>query len=252
MNGVWAVLLLALMPGTGNFLGGMIAEFGKSSPRLLNWALHGAAGVVIAIVAVELIPEALGNLPGWLLAAAFAAGGFTYMLLEWLLSRVQKDRAAGGRTGMWMIYAAVAVDLTSDGLMLGTGSAVSTSLAIVLAAGQMLADLPEGFAVIANFRSKGVPRKTRILLAASYFFYVIGAALLSYMFLRNAGEAVKFSALVFVGGVLTVAAVEDMLEEAHAAREDNRRSVAAFIVGFALFTLASAGLESVIGGSNSR
>ncbi len=250
----WYVLLLSLLPGAGNFIGGMAAEFWKTSPRLLNWALHAAAGIVIAIVAVELIPEALGKLAGWWIAAAFAAGGVAYVLLGSLTKLLQTRTSKDGedRTTMWMIYIAVAVDLTSDGLMIGTGSAVSPALALVLAAGQVLADVPEGYATVANFRDKNVPRRQRILLSGSFFIYVVGAAVLAYFLLREAPEAVKMAALTFVSGLLTVAAVEDMLEEAHDAREDNRRSILAFVGGFALFTLLSAGLETVIGGSGSR
>lgn len=61
---IWAVLLLALLPGLGNFAGGMLAEFGGASPRMLNFSLHAASGIVIGIVAVELIPEALGGSRG--------------------------------------------------------------------------------------------------------------------------------------------------------------------------------------------
>lgn len=252
MTGVWLVLLLALLPGAGNFAGGMVAELRKPSERWLNWAPHGAAGIVIAIVAVELIPEALGVLAGWWIAAAFAAGGLAYVLIESLLKRRKdSDEGGNGRTGMWMIYVAVAVDLTSDGLMLGTGSAVSSSLGIVLAAGQVLADFPEGYAAVANMRANDVPRKRRILLSASFFLYVIVAALLSYFLLRDAAESIQMVGLVFVAGLLTVAAVEDMLEEAHEAREDNRRSIVAFVLGFALFTLVSAGLGAVVSGSTS-
>ncbi|MDO9501447.1 ZIP family metal transporter [Falsiroseomonas sp.] len=248
MDGIWYVLLLSLLPGAGNFAGGMAAEFLTTSPRLLNLALHAAAGIVIAIVSVELIPEALGVLPAWWLAAAFAAGGGAYLLTETLVERLQGGGGEGGRTGMWMIYVAVAVDLTSDGLMLGTGAAVSSGLGLVLAAGQVLADLPEGYATVANFRNKGVPRRRRILLSASFFLFATSAALLSYLLLKGASDEVRMAALAFVAGLLTVAAVEDMLEEAHEAREDNRLSILAFVGGFALFTLVSAGLKSVAGG----
>lgn len=250
MSGLWLVLLLSLLPGTGNFVGGLIAEFGPSSPRLLNLALHAAAGIVLAIVAIELMPEAVEVLTGWWLAAAFAAGGLSYLLIEGTLERWlgggEAEDQGGGRTGMWMIYAAVAVDLSSDGLMLGTGSAVSPSLGIVLALGQVLADLPEGYAVIANFRDKGVPRRRRILLSASFILFSVGAALLAFLLLREAPEAWKMGALTFVAGLLAVSAVEEMLEEAHEAREDNRASVLAFVGGFALFTLVSAGLETLL------
>lgn len=148
---------------------------------------------------------------------------------------------------MWMIYAAVAVDLTSDGLMLGAGSAVSPSLGLVLAAGQVLADVPEGYATVANFRDKGVPRRRRLLFAGSFFIYVIGAALIMHLLLRDAPMGLQMAALVFVAGLLTVAAVEDMLEEAHSAHEDNRRSVLAFVGGFTLFTLVSTGLGELVG-----
>ncbi|PWS35892.1 hypothetical protein DFH01_20205 [Falsiroseomonas bella] len=71
-----------------------------------------------------------------------------HLLAETLVERIQGGGGEGGRTGIWMIYVAVAVDLTSDGLMLGTGAAVSAGLGLVLAAGQVLADLPEGYAAV--------------------------------------------------------------------------------------------------------
>src|SRR3546814_9973630 len=94
------------------------------------------------------------------------------------------------------------------------------------------------------------PRSTRTDTLFPYTTLVrSGSAVLSYVLLRNAPDALKMAALVFVAGLLTVAAVEDMLEEAHEAREDDRSSTLAFVGGFALFTLLSAGLETVTGGS---
>ena len=245
---IWTVLLLALLPGLGNFAGGMLAEFRGASPRLLNLALHAASGIVIGIVAVELLPAALEGLAGWWIALAVAAGGIAYVLIEAGVERLQRGKGGGAdRTSMWMIYVAVAVDLSSDGLMLGSGAAVSFAFGVTLAAGQVLADLPEGFATVANLRENGVPRKRRIMLSASFILYCVGAALLAYLLLRGAPDAAKLAALAFAAGLLSVAAVEDMLEEAHGAREDTRGSVLAFIGGFALFVLVSAGLETVLG-----
>lgn len=145
-----------------------------------------------------------------------------------------------------MIYVAVAVDLASDGLMLGSGAAVSFGLAIALAAGQVLADVPEGYASVANFRKNGITRRNRILLSASFILFSCGAAVLSYLLLRDAGQGPKMAVLAFVAGLLTVAAVEDMLEEAHDAQRDRRSSIVAFVAGFVLFTLVSAGLETLL------
>ncbi|MEO1103621.1 MAG: peptidoglycan-binding protein [Pseudomonadota bacterium] len=243
------VLALALLPGAGNFIGGAIAEVVETSPERLNQALHAAAGIVLAIVAVELLPDAYEALSGWWIALAFALGGITFVALEALVSGVSRTAGgvgSGARTSALMIYFAFALDLAADGLMIGSGSAVSLSLAVALAAGLVAADLPAGYATIANLKAQNTPRRQRLMIALSFFVYVVGAALLSFYLLSGASDGLKAGALVFVAGLLTVAAVEDMMEAAHDASEDNKVSVLAFVGGFALFTAVSAGLASAL------
>ena len=238
------VLSLALLPAFGNFLGGVIAELFDVSQRNLNRALHTAAGIVIAIVAVELMPEALKATSAWVIALSFSLGGVIYVVIQAIIDHLLEQKTGSpGRTGMWMVYVAVAVDLFSDGLMIGVGSSVSSSLALVLALGQVLADVPEGFATIANFKDKGVPRVKRLLLSASFAAPVLFSAILGFFLLRGQGATLKMGCLVFTAGLLTVGAIEDMISEAHEAAEDRGSSVLAFTGGFVLFTLVSAYLN---------
>ena len=235
------VVGLALLPALGNFAGGVAADFLRPSQRVLNWALHAAAGIILAVVAVEVMPKALEGAAAWLLALAFLAGGGLYLLVESGVERWQEGKEEAAGAAAWMVYVAVAADLVGDGLLIGAGSAVSGQLALTLALGQVMADVPEGFAVLATFREKGVARGKRLLLSASFVVPVVGAALVAYFGLRNQGEAVKMAALVFVAGLYTLAAVEDMLEEAHESAEDTRRSALSFLLGFALFLVVSEG-----------
>lgn len=246
VNDIWTVLGLALLPALGNFAGGLLAERFPVSQRQLNLALHAAAGVVLAVVAVELMPEALAAISGWTVALAFGLGGLAYVAIESLVDRLQggDQRQGGASLGMWMIFVAVSVDLFSDGLMIGTGSSVSTALALTLALGQVMADVPEGYATIANMKDKGIPRSRRLLLSASFALPVLIAAALAYYLLRDQADIWKMGMLALTAGLLTVAAVEDMLSEAHESAEDHRSSVLAFVGGFVLFTLVSAGLGS--------
>lgn len=177
------VLLLAMLPGVGNVIGGILAETVQVTEIWLNPALHAAAGVVMAVVAVEIFPEALGVASGWTLGVAFATGGLLYLLVEAAVER----RTSGQRSRMWMIYLAVATDLFSDGLMLGAGTAVSPGLGLVIAAGQLLADLPEGFASIATFQANDVPRRRRLLLSLSF----LAPVLISSLALSVAGSLVR-------------------------------------------------------------
>lgn len=235
------VVALAMLPAMGNFAGGVLAEVLQPSPTMLNRALHAAAGVILAVIAVEVMPAALQGAPAWLLALAFMAGGCAYLLIETGVAHWTAKRASNTGSGAWMVYIAVAADLLGDGLLIGASATVSSALALVLALGQVLADVPEGFAVIANFREKGLRKRKRLLLAASFALPVVGAAILAYFLLRGQSETLQLSCLVFVGGIYTLAAVEDMIGEAHEASDDTRWSAVSFLVGFALFLLISGG-----------
>lgn len=222
MNSIWMVLGLALLPAAGNFAGGLLAEFLKTDKQRLNKALHAAAGIVIAIVAVELIPEALEKISAWWVALAFGLGGLAYVGIGTVVDKLQGASEQGGSSsakGMWMIYITVSIDLASDGLMIGTGSAVSSTMALALALGQVLADIPEGYATIANMKEKGVPRARRILLSASFAIPVLMMASLAYFFLRDQSDLWTMGALAFTAGLLALAAVEDMVSEAHESAE---------------------------------
>jgi ZIP family zinc transporter len=243
MDSIWFVVGLALLPALGNFSGGLLAEFTATPQSRLNKALHAAAGIVIAVIAIELMPEALSKVSGWTVGIAFGLGGIAYLGVEAVVQKLQKAQgsAGGGNLGMWMIYVAVAIDLFSDGLLIGTGSAVSTSMAIVLALGQVLADVPEGYATIANMKGKGISRGKRFMLSTSFAIPVLTAAVIAYYLLRNQSDVFKMAGLAFTAGLLAVAAVEDMISEAHESEEDTRWSIVAFTGGFVLFTFVSAG-----------
>ncbi len=241
MSELATVVSLALLPAAGNFAGGMLAELWRPSKINLNRALHASAGIVLAIVAIELLPHALQSTSGWVVGTAFGLGGSAYLGLQTLALRAQPSGATD-LARMWVIYIAVAVDLFSDGLMIGVGASLGTGLALLLALGQMLADVPEGFATVANLRDKGVAQSRRMLLSLAFAVPALIAAVGAYFLLRNQSELVQVGALVFISGLLTVAAVEDMISEAHESAKDKRGSVLAMVLGFVLFTLISAGL----------
>ena len=254
MSELLQVLLLALLPAFGNFGGGLLAELVNTSRRTLWLALHLAAGIILGVIAIELAPRAFEGAPPWMAGLGFLGGGVFYIILDSVIERVAASRGGGAAeddtvragnstAGAWMIYVAVAVDLFSDGLLIGVGSSLSFSLALLLALGQVTADIPEGFATIANFKDKGVPRGKRLLLAASFVIPITIGALLSYFLLRDASEASQLTALAFTAGILLVAAVEEIIGEAHGAAGDTKGSTFAISAGFVLFALIASYLE---------
>ena len=233
------VMGLAMLPALANFLGGGLAEVFRVSARGLSLSLHLAAGIVLAVVGLELIPEALKATPPWVPLLAFVAGGGVFIGLDRAIHYVQ-GRFGGNedQAGAFGIFGGVSMDLFSDGVMIGTGTVINPALGLLLALGQMPADVPEGFAAVATMRKAGIPRKRRILLTAAFAIPILFGAALGFLALRQAPEIVTLSVLALTGGALSAVVVEEMVSEAH---EGDTSSLGPIFLtaGFALFAAIS-------------
>lgn len=239
ISGFVLILALAALPAAGNLLGSFVSELVEVSERTLSWVLHLAAGIVLAVVGLELMPEALRVSAPWVPILAFLAGGLAFILIERAIGFVRSRLGGEGSSGPLAIFAGVALDLFSDGVMIGTGTVLNPALGLLLALGQVPADLPEGFAAGATLRNAGVRRRTRLLMASSFTIPVLAGAALGYFALRSAPELLTVSVLALTGGVLISVVVEEMISEAHDG-ETSRLDPVFLTAGFALFALISA------------
>jgi ZIP family zinc transporter len=206
---------------------------------MLSLALHLAAGIVLAVVGLELMPEALGASPAWAPILAFVAGGAGFILLDRVLgllrARMNLRKEAGGPLA---IFSGVGLDLFSDGVMIGTAAVLDPALGFLLAVGQVPADLPEGFPAVASLRRAGLSRLRRLLLASDFVVPILVGATLGYVALRDAPEIVTLSILALTGGALATVVVEEMIPEAREG-ETSRLGAIFFTAGFAIFAAIS-------------
>ena len=230
---------LALLPAGGMLCGALAAEAWQLSSRAMGAVLHAAAGVAVAVVSVELMPRILQDILPWQLLAGFLLGAAASVGMAKGVGRAARGLELGGGTAAWKAYLPVAVDLLGDGLMVGIGTAVSGGLGLMLALSQVVANVPGGFAAVANLRDKGITRQVRLVAAASLFVPVLAGAGGGYWLLR--GEAVprQNAALAFVAGMLLLATIEDLVPEADQPRARRALTTAAFAAGFAFFALIS-------------
>ena len=214
------------------------------SERVLSLALHLAAGIVLAVVGLELMPEALHASPPWVPILAFVGGGAFFIGIERLIDLI-KGRLRGGEeaSGPLAIFSGVSLDLFSDGVMIGTATVLNPGLGLLLALGQVPADVPEGFAAVATLRRAGIRRRTRVLMALSFTIPILLGATIGFFALREAPEILTLSVLALTGGALTSVVVEEMVTEAHEG-ETSHLDPIALTAGFALFALISVYLST--------
>lgn len=241
MSDLLSVLLIALLPAAGTAAGAFAAEWKQPSEAITGAALHSAAGIAAAVVAVELMPRAIEAAEQWVLAIGFMGGAIASILLgrsaKWLQGRFG---ASHQRAGLWAAYAAIATDLLIDGLTTGAGSAVSSSLGLLLGASQVLANIPGGFAVTANFRRAQVKRSKRLIAASLYPITPLIGGAVGFLALRDAGDPATGIAMSFFAGLLLLATIEQIVPEADKAGAPLRMSSPAFAGGFVALMLMSA------------
>ncbi|KUO56396.1 MAG: hypothetical protein APF80_13685 [Alphaproteobacteria bacterium BRH_c36] len=234
------VLGYSLLPVAGNLIGSAMAEGVRTPGWVRGASLHAAAGIAIALVAMDLVPRALGALETWALVVAFICGAVASVLIARGIKWLQGSRSD---VGAWMVYAAVGADLVSDGLMTGAGSAVGSSLGFLLAASQSVANIPGGFAAAASLRENNIPRMQRIAVSVGMVVPVSVSAMLGLWLLGDADVFYQKSALMVIVGVLLLATVEDVIPEGDAPEPKRWISSTAFAAGFVIFALLSAGMR---------
>ena len=239
MPGFADVVLLSALPAAGNIAGALIAEFVRTTQRAVSLALHTATGVVLAVVGVELIPRTLETGSEWVMIACFLTGGIAFIALDAAADLVSRRFGRSGETGPVMVWLATSVDLFTDGLLIGTGSAVATSLGLLLALGQVPADIPEGFATTAVLKRRGVPRTRRVLIAASFALPILAGSAVGWFLVRDRSEIWANGLLAIGAGILLTVTVEELVPQSHKAG-DSRLATVFFLAGFVSFTILSA------------
>lgn len=240
-SGLLAVLGLALLPSLGNLLGVALAEWRKPPEWLVGGALHAAAGIATAVAAIELIPRSQERIETWVLVAALVVGAICSAGIA-KATRAIRDRmgSASGRATTWSAFAAVGVDLFTDGLMTGGGGAVAQKLGLLLALSQIVGNLPGGFAIAANFRSARIPRGKRLRALAFYPFLPVIGAVVGYTVLTGAGGWLTGFVLALFAGLLLTATIEEIVPEADQPKAKRRISSPSFALGFGALLLTSA------------
>jgi ZIP family zinc transporter len=238
MTDILVVLALAVLPALGNLAGTLLAEMVLPPRWVVGAALHGAAGIAIALITFDLMPLIIDTVPLWNIVAAFALGAAVSVGLAYAIRSIGQ-RSESGEFHAWMIYMAIGADLFSDGMMTGAGTAVNINLGLLIALAQLVANIPGGFASTANLRRRKVTRRIRVIASAFMFSAVIASTMLGFLLLRDNTQEVQNTVIAAIVGLLLLATVEDIIPEGDAPRPSRWLSSLAFTTGFVGLAVAS-------------
>jgi zinc transporter, ZIP family len=223
------IFYIMIATGAG-VLGGVVACFWVPKLNARSAIQHFAAGVVIAAVASELIPEVerLGTAVGIL--SGFAAGGLTMIGIKWLVLRFERLEESRHELPVGLAVAA-AVDTLLDGAIISAGfftqRQLGPLLAIALAVELFFLTLSVGseFHKSRSQRWRGLATTTGIALL------LLVGALGAHVLMKGASEGTVAVVLAFGAAALIYLVAEELLVEAIEA-EESLFSTAMLFLGF--------------------
>ena len=234
----WIVLGFAFINFLGNFLGAVLGDHLKTSDKINALALHWAAGMVLSVVSVQIMPKVISGKLVWPIALSLLAGGMVAIGAHKALEAFQrKENKKNGGKRDYRVFFAVIADLLGDGLTIGASSSVSADFAILVVVGLVIGGFPEGFVNMSIFKEQGFSKKNRYLMAVSLILPVVLGGLGAYWVAKDASQTVKFSLLAFTVGLYLRAAVEDMIKKAHTKGGETGWQQFFFILGFVAYLI---------------
>jgi len=210
--------LIMLIPALVALGGGVLAAFWTPSHHTRSLIQHFAAGVVLAALAVELLPEIeREHAPSLVLIACFALGSlFMYGLKLWTIKLEQGAISSGIGQGMGTgLLLATFIDVATDGFIIGAGFAAGGQTGSILALGLSVELLFLGLALTSN-ATAGL---RIVAISGALGLTVLVFAVLGSAILTGASHAAIGGTLAFSAAALLYLVTEDLLIEAHEVEE---------------------------------
>ncbi len=231
------ILSLTLIPVFATVLGGAIATFRTPSAKIRSVIQHFAAGVVLAVVAGELLPEMtkehkpLGVVIGFVLGVGLMLG------VKEVTERIESRGVLNAGTGKTGLLVAVGIDVFLDGLLIGVGFAAGARVGMLLVIALTLELLFLGISVAASLAEAQFSRSRSIVTVSGLAMLVIVGALLGGTLLGGLSGLGLEIVLSFGAAALMYLVVEELLTEAHEVQETPLITTAFFAGFVALYLL---------------
>jgi ZIP family zinc transporter len=229
------ILLSAVVGVVGTGTGGLIVSLkGNPSKKLLSLFLGYSGGVMVSLLAFDLMPEAI-ELGGTLLPLAFmVAGAITIMVFDMLLPHshhfsCDEESMRFTRTA-YVVAMGIAMHDLPEGLAVGAGLASGSSLGLRVAALMFLHNMPEGMAVAGPLACIGRKRKDILLISAATGLPSVAGAAIGAFF-GNLSPMVLSASLAFAAGAMLFVTFDEVIPDAEELSEGGHSGTLGAVAG---------------------
>lgn len=239
------LLLFILVPLCAPFLGGLIAIYIKPNHLIQSSVQHLAAGLVFAAAAIELLPVLFAHKQALATAIGFALGVGLLMTIKLISgghyhgdadeneSHQHTDRAP---TSLKSFIAAISVDVTVDGLLIGLGFAVGTKEGQILTLAMTTEVFFLGLSTMTTCQQHALAKNRALFITASSGVLLAAMSIVGYKLAAVLNGGLHQALIAFGLAALLYLVTEELLIEAHES-PDEPLETACFFLGFLIVLL---------------
>lgn len=235
------VVIILIISVLGPVLGSLIGVLKKPSEKFMYDMLSFAAGVMLAISFLELIPESIQLSNEWFCIAGIILGALLMYLIDRLLPHIHPELCSQeqGRdlkkTALYLIIG-ISIHNLPEGMAMAIGTVTETKTGIAIALAIAIHDIPEGICTAAPFyHSTGQRLKSFLVSAATAFPVVIGFGIANYIFNKISLEFVGLIIGATAGLMIYICA--DELIPSSCSRTTNHSTIFYLISGVVFVVL---------------
>lgn len=223
MDTILNTTILGLIFGTlGTTLGGIIGVTIKTnSNKFLSFILEFAAGLMVAIVCFELIPEAMEVSSIFTVIIGIIIGVIIMIFCDNLVNYKYNKRKviktgslnSLAKTGI-IVGIGLAIHNFPEGLAIGSGFSASAKLGITLAIAIALHDVPEGISMAVPMRNGGM-KAYKVVLYTFLSGVTTGFGAFFGVLIGTISEQLISICLGFAAGAMLYISAGELIPESH-------------------------------------
>lgn len=182
------ILIILIISVLGPIIGSLIGVLKRPSEKFMFDMLSFAAGVMLAISFLELIPESIQLSNEWICIAGIIIGALLMYLTDRLLPHIHPELCSqeqGRDLKKTALYLIVGISLHNfpEGMAMAIGTVTEMKNGIAIALAIAIHDIPEGICTAAPFyHSTGQRLKSFLVSAATAIPVVIGFTIAHYIY----------------------------------------------------------------------
>ncbi len=234
-----SILLYALVPFATFIFGGFIANIRQPSNTWHSIIQHFAAGVVFAVVAVDMLPEISKSHQALEVSIGFSIGVILMLFIRAYAEKAEEKQHDAKQAGIPVaILGAVAVDVIVDGFLIGVSFAANEQAGQFLTIALGLEMFSLGLALSTSLSQSTIQRINSMLIITALASTVVASAVASHFIIHFIPANSIPLLLAFGLAALLYLVTEELLHEAHQL-PDNAYITATFFLGFLIFLILS-------------